>query len=107
MVIDLEELNKKLKDYAKDVEKVFPLDKAVLFGSYAKGTAVWDSDVDVCFFSEAFTAMRRVDAIAELLHIAGKYDIWIEPIAFSTSELFNDNPFVKEVLRTGREISLS
>jgi hypothetical protein len=28
----------------------------------------------------------------------------IEPHAFPTSELQNDNPFVKEILRTGREI---
>ncbi|GHV28361.1 hypothetical protein AGMMS4952_11800 [Spirochaetia bacterium] len=28
-----------------------------------------------------------------------------EPNAFPTSELYNDNPFVKEILRTGEEIS--
>jgi hypothetical protein len=32
-------------------------------------------------------------------------DIEIDPRAFPTSELDNDNPFVKEVLRTGFEIT--
>ena len=27
-----------------------------------------------------------------------------EPIVFETSEIENDNPFVKEILRTGKDI---
>ncbi|GHV82999.1 hypothetical protein AGMMS50212_03390 [Spirochaetia bacterium] len=104
MAIELKEITSKVALYAREVKTVYPLDKVVLYGSYAKGTADSDSDVDICFFSKSFEKMRRVDAIAELLHIAGKYDIWIEPNAFPTSELSNDNPFVKEVLRTGQEI---
>jgi hypothetical protein len=30
--------------------------------------------------------------------------VYIEPHTFATYHLYNDNPFVKEVLRTGREI---
>jgi len=30
--------------------------------------------------------------------------VYFEPIVFGTSELKNDNPFVKEILRTGKEI---
>jgi hypothetical protein len=32
-------------------------------------------------------------------------DILIEPNAFPVSALYNDNPFVKEIIRTGREIA--
>jgi predicted nucleotidyltransferase len=83
-----------------------PIDKAVLYGSYAKGNASRWSDVDICFFSKAFEDRRDVDVIVDLLGLARKYnpDICFEPNVFPTSELENDNPFVKEVLRTGREI---
>ena len=82
-----------------------PVDKAVLYGSYAKGTATKHSDVDICFFSEGFTEERFIDVVTDLLGIAGKYrDVCIEPTVFPTSDIENDNPFVREVLRTGREI---
>jgi predicted nucleotidyltransferase len=83
-----------------------PIDKAVLYGSYAKGNASKWSDVDICFFSQAFEDKRDIDVVIELLGMAGKYhpDICFEPNVFPTSEIDNDNPFVKEVLRTGREI---
>jgi len=34
---------------------------------------------------------------------------WVhfEPIVFLTAELQNDNPFVKEILRTGREVNFA
>jgi hypothetical protein len=43
-----------------------------------------------------------------LLELSEKYnpEVCFEPHCFHTPELENDNPFVKEVLRTGREISL-
>lgn len=93
--------------YVADVKLVMPIDKAVLFGSHAKGVASKHSDVDVCFFSYAFENRRSVDIVIALLGIASKYhpDYCIEPKAFPTSEIENDNPFVKEVLRTGREIA--
>jgi predicted nucleotidyltransferase len=82
-----------------------PIDRVFLFGSYAKGTARDDSDVDICFFSQSFENQRAVDIIARLLGMTRDYlDIDIEPIVFPTSELTNDNPFVKEILRTGIEI---
>jgi predicted nucleotidyltransferase len=88
------------------VKQAMPIDKAVLYGSYAKGNASPWSDVDICFFSKAFEDKRDVDVITDLLGLARKYnpDICFEPNVFPTSELENDNPFVKEVLRTGREI---
>ena len=105
MVTDLETVNKLVESYANDVSHVFPVDKVVLFGSHAKGTATAQSDIDVCFFLSNFGEMRRVDIIKELLGLMHKYKrIHFEPIVFPTAELQNDNPFVKEILRTGREV---
>jgi predicted nucleotidyltransferase len=105
MAVDFETVNSVAKNYADDVRRVMPVDRAVLYGSYAKGDATENSDVDICFFLGSFGDRRRVEIIAELLGLTDKYsDVFIEPIAFPVSEIQNDNPFVKEILRTGREI---
>ena len=106
MAVDLETVNRNVKNYVNDVKNAMPVAKAVLFGSYAKGTATEQSDIDICFFLESFGGKRRLDIIKELLVLMRGYKgVYFEPIAFPSSELYNDNPFVKEVLRSGREIN--
>jgi predicted nucleotidyltransferase len=105
MAVNVETVNNVVKQYADFVRSVLPVDKAYLFGSYAKGTATEYSDVDVCFFLKDFGGRRRIDVIAQLLGLTKNYTtVGFEPLAFPTSELENDNPFVKKILRTGREI---
>ena len=95
-----------VQQYIADVKKAMPIDKVYLYGSYAKGTQRENSDVDICFFSQAFESRRNLDVLTELFYLKIKYDkdILIEPYAFPVSELYNDNPFVKEILRTGLEL---
>jgi predicted nucleotidyltransferase len=105
MAFDVEAVNKTVNSYVKDVKNAMPVDHAFLFGSYAKGTATEQSDIDVCFFSHSFENLSQIDIMTQLFRLTRKYKgIDIEPRGFPTSELANDNPFVKEVLRTGREI---
>lgn len=105
MAINIEALNKTVSDYVADVKAVLPIDKAYLYGSYAKGTQTEYSDVDICFFLQTFGSMRSVDIVTDLLTIAGKYpDFDIEPRAFTVSEIVRGNPFVNEIISTGREI---
>ncbi len=106
MALNPETIVDTIREYVADVKNSMPIDKVVLFGSYAKGTATEYSDVDLCFFSESFATMRSVDVVTNLLCIAGKYkDVCIEPRAFPTSEIEKDNPFIREVLATGVEIT--
>jgi len=103
---DFETVIKLVESYASDVSNVFPVDKVVLFGSHAKGIATAQSDIDVCFFLSSFGDMRRVDILKGLLGLMRKHKrVHFEPIVFPTAEIQNDNPFVKEILRTGREIN--
>jgi predicted nucleotidyltransferase len=105
MAVDVETINQAMNDYVADVKNAMPIDKVFLFGSYAKGTATENSDVDLCFFSHSFEDRRSIDIMTQLFRMTRKYKgIDIEPHVFPTSELQNDNPFVKEILRTGREI---
>jgi predicted nucleotidyltransferase len=107
MVVDAKTLNNKIASYITDVRQTIPIDKVYLYGSYAKGTSHEWSDVDICFFSKSFEGKKSVDIVCDLFAIARKYnpDICFEPNAFPTSELENDNPFVKEILNTGIEIT--
>jgi predicted nucleotidyltransferase len=106
MVTDPKAVMRLVNQYVADVKTIIPIDKAYLYGSYARGTQRKDSDIDICFFSESFDSIRSVDIISRLLGIARQYnrDIYIEPRGLPTSELNNDNPFVKEILRTGLEL---
>jgi predicted nucleotidyltransferase len=107
MVTDIKTVITIAHKYIDDVKKAMPIDKVYLYGSYAKGTQRENSDIDICFFSQAFESKRNLDILTELFYLKIKYDkdILIEPYAFPLSELYNDNPFVKEILRTGREIA--
>jgi len=107
MVTDSKTIITIVRQYIDDVKEAMPIDKVYLYGSYAKGTQRKNSDIDLCFFSQAFESRRNLDILTELFYLKIKYDkdILIEPYAFPVSELYNDNPFVKEILRTGYEIA--
>jgi predicted nucleotidyltransferase len=105
MALDAKTVNRFISGYVFDVKNAMPIDHVYLFGSYAKGTAHDDSDIDLCFFSSEFEDKQPIDVLRQLFRMTIKYrDVDIEPHAFPTSELQNDNPFVKEILRTGKEI---
>ena len=106
MAVDYETAKRIINQYVSDVKAAMPIDKVYLYGSYANGTAQWDSDVDLCFFSESFTVENTMQKIGHLFELKRRYNkyICLAPNAFPLSELSNDNPFVKEILRTGMEI---
>jgi len=106
MAVDYETAKRIINQYVSDVKAAMPIDKVYLYGSYANGTAQWDSDVDLCFFSESFTDENTMQILGHLFKLKRSYNkfICLEPNAFPLSEMSNDNPFVKEILRTGMEI---
>ena len=105
MAVDFEATRRVAEAYANDVRKVLPIDKAILYGSYATGKATALSDIDVCFFMSDFGGRHRVDVIVELLDLTDNYKgMYFEPTAFPTSEIERGNPFVKEILTSGTEI---
>jgi predicted nucleotidyltransferase len=105
VALDIKTVNQTVSSYVSDVKSVMPIDRVFLFGSYAKGTPNDDSDIDLCFFSHYFEDKKSLDLLSQLCRLTLNYrGVDIEPHVFPTSELQNDNPFVKEILRTGREI---
>lgn len=102
-----EKIDKIIYEYLSDVGKNIKIDRAYLYGSYAKGNFNEYSDLDIAIFSDSFKGLSFVDAITFLLSLARKYrDVCIEPVAFTTSDLQEDNPFINEIRNTGKEIEL-
>ena len=101
----LETVTEAVKNYANDVRLVFPVEKAIFFGSWVKGTATVHSDVDVCFFIKNCGTKSEKDARFEIHMMALKYyGMFIEPHVFTSEGLKSDHPFITEILETGLEI---
>lgn len=70
-----------------------------IYGSYAKGTAHKDSDIDVCVISSDFKNLdpweylwkKRLDA----------HTLYIQPVGFAPEDFVDESPLVWEIKRTG------
>lgn len=92
-------------DYVSKLKKQIPIEKVVLFGSYAKGTYTDDSDVDLAVFSPAFENMSRVDGLTFLLMQALGYKLDIQPQPYTMKDFEEHTGLVDEILKTGVEIA--
>ncbi len=81
-------------------EHGFPIQKAILFGSYAHGKANQWSDIDLALVSDEFEGVRFTDKdkIREIT-LSISYDL--EILLFNPRDFTPSNPLVKEILDTG------
>jgi predicted nucleotidyltransferase len=84
-----------------------PVDRVILYGSYAKGKTRPDSDIDVAVVSKHF-GRDRVEEGMNLFRIAGKIDPRIEPIPISSESYEKDTwiPLIYEIKQKGIEVEL-
>jgi predicted nucleotidyltransferase len=84
----------------------FSISRAILFGSYAKGKANPDSDIDIAVVSNQF-GQDITEEMMLLRKIALKVDSHIEPVPLSPEDL-NDNfsTLAQEVKRYGIEVTI-
>ena len=104
MAAKFEAVKEEARCYADEVRRRLPVDRALLFGSYAKGTADELSDVDIAFFFRDYGGQTRFDIGMQVLKLCRDYKAYFEPLVFETAEIERENPFVNEILRTGVEI---
>jgi predicted nucleotidyltransferase len=79
------------------------VDSAYLFGSYAKGSAREDSDIDIAVISERWLP-DIIDARYQLMKLASTIDSRIETHPIEKESLSNGDPFVKEILSSGTRL---
>lgn len=85
-------------------ENNVPVEKMILYGSYANGMPRAYSDIDVAVISPAFRGKKLIETQAELAKILAKYLAMVEPVgyspdAFRTAEL---ETLLGEIKRTGK-----
>ena len=99
------EMNKRLHTIGNKIKLEYRAERVILFGSYARGDATEDSDVDLLVvartkerFFERMASVRRL--IRDL-----RDGLPVSPIVLTPVELEKrrqaGNPFVREILETG------
>ena len=99
---NLDDILKLINQYLKLLKKNgIKFEQVYLYGSYAKGQAQEDSDIDLAIVADEWLP-DKFDAQFELMKIGLKVDSRIEPHPFRKSEFDKSNPYVKEILETGK-----
>jgi predicted nucleotidyltransferase len=95
-----------VKRYIAELEKnKIPIKKAIIFGSYARGKAKTESDIDVALVSEVFSGDRFEDR-RKIIPLRREIDNRIEPIPFRPEDFENGGILVEEIRKTGVVVSV-
>ncbi len=94
--------------YIRAVQNVVPVEKAILYGSYAKGNSNEASDIDLAIISPAFGKdfLRESQLLYRLIINSGA-DPAIEPRPIGTDEVTGSGEmyfFIKEILDSGKVV---
>jgi len=97
---------KLIRRYIKELKKNnIPIQKAFIFGSYAKGSPKEESDIDIALVSTAFTGDRFEDR-RKIVPFRRKIDSRIEPMPFSPEDFQKGGMLIDEIKKTGKEIDV-
>jgi predicted nucleotidyltransferase len=91
-----------VKQYAEIVRNSFDYQKMILFGSYAKGNACKDSDIDIAIIFSDYD--NCLDRQVELMKLTRQIDTRIVPHPFREKDFDHSNPLVNEIVSHGMEI---
>lgn len=99
--MDKERAFKIVNDYVGYLirEKKMDVKKAFLFGSYAKGNASDNSDLDVAIVFP--NDCNTFETIVQLMLISRNFSLDIEPHAIREEDFSVSNPMAYEIMKTG------
>ena len=87
------------KFFLRGLPKKYSTKKAYLFGSYAKGTAHSDSDIDIALILPE--CENLFDVRVGLMQISRKIDLSIEPHPMAEEDFEEGNPLAEEIKKYG------
>jgi predicted nucleotidyltransferase len=99
------EVEKIVKNYKKALRKAgYPFSAVYLFGSYAKGDAREESDIDIAVLSDRLR--ENWNKNEEILwKLGADVDLRIEPVGFTPEDFENSvDPIAREVRETGVKV---
>lgn len=92
-----------IKKYIKFLqENNYEVQKAYIFGSYAKGNYDDNSDIDLAIILKNLKNGFNIQV--DLMKIRRKFDTRIEPHPFDEKDFNSSNPLVNEILNTGIKV---
>jgi predicted nucleotidyltransferase len=106
--MDRRQAIKIIRRFVKELKhRDISVDRIVLYGSYVRGQARPDSDIDIAVVSKNF-GKDRVEEGMLLFRIAGKIDPRLEPVPISLKAYENNTwvPLIYEIREKGKEVKL-
>jgi uncharacterized protein len=101
------ETDRTIAEFVRLVRFNYPgFNKAVLFGSFAKGLQHGDSDIDLALVFNKLDERERFDLQVQLMLLAVKIDSRIEPHPISLEDFKSGNPMAFEIRKTGIEVGV-
>jgi predicted nucleotidyltransferase len=97
-----DEVIEKLKLYKALLREHFDLDRVYLYGSYTRGTAHEDSDIDVAIIVNSLQG-DYFSTVPLAWKLRSKIDNRIEPVIFEKDK--DESGFLSEIMNTGIEIA--
>jgi predicted nucleotidyltransferase len=85
--------------YIDSISSKYSVQKAILFGSFAKGTNHDDSDIDIAIIVNDVSDI--IDIQIDLMKLRRKVDLRIEPHPFMIADFNKSNPVVNEIIKYG------
>ena len=102
MVQKRQEIKKIISRYVDELDKLgIEVSQVILYGSYAKGTQMEYSDIDVAVISPAFTKLDIFERQEILSRAHHQFTEPIEPIGFAPEQLSAKQGFAREILENG------
>ena len=100
-MLDQETVINIVERYADLLRKELSPSAIILYGSYVKGNAHKDSDIDVAVIFDGFTGDRFKTSV-QLWKLREDISLYIEPILLDSTK--DRSGFVRHVYKTGRII---
>jgi len=98
-----ENVNKIITNFIEAIKDEVAVEQVYLFGSYAKGSPEKYSDIDLAIVSKDFEGVRFFDR-KRLIKYLVRTNTDVELHPFRSEDFTMDNPFVEEIIKTGRRI---
>jgi predicted nucleotidyltransferase len=92
----------RLDAFLKRVQARFPLDRAILVGSRARGDELMESDYDLVLVSAAFEGLPWRDRIAVVLDL-WEMDVDLQPLCYTPEEYARKVAEISSVAEAARD----
>jgi len=105
--MDFKQIEPEVKKYLAKLKKDFPVKGVILFGSFSKGKAKADSDIDLIILSPAFSKMNEDERLKFLYRRSVGFPYNLHVYGITPLEFVSASPLTTlgEAKRTGIKIA--